>query len=350
MLSISTISRRLQWARRSDSGATSMLDDASLLQRHRLLNPTAGIGEIRDKVSHYLWPHRMHMQRSEAPNSALYGVFFGSSALFDLHYGARVEIDAGDIASYYLVRVTLQGSGTLTLGRQSAAMQRGSLTVSSPSERSLIRIDEDCRNLILRVERDALERQLQRLLERPLKQPLLFDIQVAPGHPGMAAVRETLDYICRLHQGPMAADLAPTLGSGLSDYLLSVLLTQLPHNYSAALCEDRRQPMPVHVRRARDYIEEHLDEPIALATLAELSGVSIRTLQNGFAHFLQQSPTDYVRSRRLARVHEALQRAGAGDSVTDILLRHGVSSFGHFATHYRRQYGCLPSETLRSGR
>ena len=36
--------------------------------------------------------------------------------------------------------------------------------------------------------------------------------------------------------------------------------------------------------------------------------------------------------------------------VTDILLRHGISSFGHFATHYRKRYGCLPSDTLRQGR
>ncbi len=326
-----------------------MYNDASVLQRHCLLS-SAGHHEIKDKVSHYLWPHRMSLQQGDALNSALYGVFFGSSALFDLHYGAQVEIDAGDIESYYLIRVTLQGSGTVTLGKRSVAMQQGSLTISSPSERSLIRIDKDCRNLILRVERDALERQLLKLLDRPLKQPLMFDIQVPAEHPGIAAVRETLDYVCRLHQSPMVEGLAPTLGSGLSEYLLSVLLTQLPHNYSQALNEDRRQPMPFHVRKARDYIENNLEEPIALVTLAELSGVSIRTLQNGFTQFLKQTPTDYMRSRRLARVHEALQQALPCDSVTDILLRHGVSSFGHFATHYRKQYGCLPSETLRSGR
>lgn len=42
-----------------------------------------------------------------------------------------------------------------------------------------------------------------------------------------------------------------------------------------------------------------------------------------------------------------MQQAGQTDSVTDILLRHGVASFGHFAMQYRKQYGCLPSETLR---
>ena len=101
--------------------------------------------------------------------SRLYGVYFGSAALFDLRYGAEVEIDAGDIASYYLVRATLAGSGMVELGRRSAAIRAGSLTVSSPSERSLIRVGSDCRSLILRVERPALERRLQQLLERPLR-------------------------------------------------------------------------------------------------------------------------------------------------------------------------------------
>ena len=78
---------------------------------------------------------------------------FRARALFDLRYGAEVEIDAGDIASYYLVRATLAGSGMVELGRRSAAIRAGSLTVSSPSERSLIGASQRLRaaSLILRV-------------------------------------------------------------------------------------------------------------------------------------------------------------------------------------------------------
>ncbi|WZB70912.1 hypothetical protein WJ968_00780 [Achromobacter xylosoxidans] len=147
-----------------------MFQDSIPLQRHCLLD-SANMAEIRDQVSHHLWSHQMRVPQGNPLQSRLYGVYFGSAALFDLRYGAEVEIDAGDIASYYLVRATLAGSGMVELGRRSAAIRAGSLTVSSPSERSLIRVGSDCRSLILRVERPALERRLQQLLERPLRAP-----------------------------------------------------------------------------------------------------------------------------------------------------------------------------------
>jgi AraC-like DNA-binding protein len=285
----------------------------------------------------------MNMREGGALDSQLYGVFFGHAALLDLHYGAPVNVDAGDISDYFLIRLTLQGSGQISLGKQTARLHQGGLTVSSPSQRSTIRTDRDCRNLILRVERLALERQLQALLGAPIKQPLLFDIEVPDDHPGLGVVRTTLQYVCQLHQQPLHASLAP----GLSDYVMAVLLSHLPHNYSQALQQDHGRVLPRHVRRARDYMDEHLAEPIALATVAQVCEVSIRTLQNGFSQFLSQTPSEYLRARRLARVHEALQSAGNEASVTDILLDHGVSSFGHFATQYRKHFGCLPSETLR---
>ena len=322
-----------------------MLSDVAGLHRHCLIDST-GFGDIKNAVSQYLWPHQMNMHEGGMLDSQLYGVFFGHAALLDLHYGAPVNIDAGDISDFYLIRITLQGSGQISLGKQTARLHRGGLTVSSPSQRSTIRTDRDCRNLILRVERAALERQLQGLLGYALKQPLLFDIEVPDDHPGLAVVRTTLSYVCQLHQQPLHAGLAP----GLSDYVIAVLLSHLPHNHSQALLADQGRVLPRHVKRARDYIEEHLAEPIALASVAQFCEVSIRTLQNGFSQFLAQTPSEYLRARRLTRVHEALQSAGDEASVTDILLDHGVSSFGHFAMQYRKQFGCLPSETLRRRR
>ncbi|WP_028239624.1 AraC family transcriptional regulator [Stutzerimonas azotifigens] len=320
----------------------------SHLANHKLLD-SAGFSEVKAAVSRCLWPHRMNLSAGESLHPELYGVFFGSCALFELCYGARVEIDAGDIESFYLVRITLQGHGQVRQGGRSVTLQPGMLTISSPSQHSYIRTERDCRSLILRVARDALERQLQQLLQRPMHQPLVFEMCVQAGHPGLAVISHTLDYIGRLCADCEPAQLLPPLGDALADYLISVLLTQLPHNYSDEVRGEPRGPVPYYVKRVCAHVEEHLEQNLSLLELAQVGGVSVRTLQNGFTRFVRQSPSEYLRTRRLARIHEALQRACDGDSVTDILLRHGISSLGHFATQYRKRYGCLPSETLRQG-
>ncbi|MBD0677903.1 AraC family transcriptional regulator [Pseudomonas sp. PSB11] len=323
-----------------------MLNDVHLLERHSLFS-SADYREIQDKVSHYLCPHSFNVLRDEPIHTRLNGVFFGTSALLDLRYGAPVEINIGDIADQYLFRITLQGHCEVAHGRRSAAMQSGCLSVSSPFAQSRIVTDGECRNLILRVDRDALQLQLQRLLGRSLRQSVIFDVSVDPLGAGVVSLYHTLDYICRLYGSGVDGS---RLASGLSDYLMQLLLTQLPHNYSADLLIDSRAPLPHHVKKARDYIEAHLGEPINLATLSELCGVSARTLQNGFKQFLQQAPVEYIRERRLAVIHESLQQGNTCESVTDILLRHGINSFGHFSSAYRQRYGCLPSDTLRRHR
>ncbi|WP_241020373.1 helix-turn-helix domain-containing protein, partial [Burkholderia sp. Ac-20345] len=60
-------------------------------------------------------------------------------------------------------------------------------------------------------------------------------------------------------------------------------------------------------------------------------------------------PAAYVRERRLAAVHAALQR-GDARSVTDVLIAHGIHGFGHFAKAYARRYGHAPSVTARQPR
>ncbi|AWY44092.1 helix-turn-helix domain-containing protein [Pseudomonas putida] len=320
-----------------------MLNDVHLLERHRLLS-SADYREIKDKVSHYLCPHSFNVLRDEPIHTRLNGVFFGDAALLDLSYGAPVEVTIGDIADQYLFRITLQGQCEVAHGRRSAAMRSGCLSVSSPFAQSRIVTDGECRNLILRIDRDALETQLQRLLDRSLQQSVIFDVSVDHLGAGAVSLYHTLDYICRLYGSGVDGS---RLAGNLSEYLMQLLLTQLPHNYSADLLNDSRAPLPHHVKKARDYIEAHLDEPISMTTLSELCGVSVRTLQNGFNQFLQQAPLNYIRDRRLAVIHESLKQGRVGETVTDILLRHGINSFGHFSSAYRQRYGCLPSDTLR---
>lgn len=321
----------------------TLLHDIGTLERHRLFD-SHDVDETQAQVSRYLCPHRFDVLGRSGLHTRLNGVFFGGAALLDLQYHAPVRVAVRDVADHYLVRLTLAGRCEVTHGTRRAQLQPGSLSVSSPFASSSITTDGECRNVILRVPRTALATQLQLLAGRSLNQPLLFDVGVDPGHPGVASVVHTLGYLCRLQSPGLQGQ---ALDQGLSDFVVQLLLTQLPHNHSAWLAHNRQAPLPRHVRRARDHIEAHLHQALPLAELCRVSGVSARTLQNGFSRFLGCSPADYVKDRRLAAVHQALQRAHDGQTVTQVLVDHGVHSFGHFTRAYQQRYGCTPSATLR---
>jgi transcriptional regulator GlxA family with amidase domain len=92
------------------------------------------------------------------------------------------------------------------------------------------------------------------------------------------------------------------------------------------------------------------ESPYTVGRLAELAGVSTRSLQEGFRRYKGTSPMAYLREVRLARAHEDLRRMDhPATSVSDVAHRWGFLHLGRFAADYRAKYGVSPSQTLRDG-
>ncbi len=104
------------------------------------------------------------------------------------------------------------------------------------------------------------------------------------------------------------------------------------------------------VRRAEDYIDANLRQSISTADLAVICGVSASTLQRGFLRRYGFGPHAFIKQRRLEGVRKDLRGADASSTVTDIASSYGFCHLSQFAADYRREFGELPSETLRAGR
>lgn len=104
------------------------------------------------------------------------------------------------------------------------------------------------------------------------------------------------------------------------------------------------------VRRAAQYIDEHLTEPITVAAVAAAARVSPRGLQSAFHRDTGLSLMAYVRRARLAEAHRSLVTAdpSSGATVASIGMQWGFSNPGRFAAAYRNAYGSSPSRTLRN--
>lgn len=104
------------------------------------------------------------------------------------------------------------------------------------------------------------------------------------------------------------------------------------------------------VRAAMAVIDAAAAPPTARSLAAQI-GVTDRTLLRAFRETYGVPPKQYLMCRALHGVRRVL-RAGApqDQTVADVLTRHGIWEFGRFAARYRRQFGELPSETLRRAR
>jgi AraC-like DNA-binding protein len=139
----------------------------------------------------------------------------------------------------------------------------------------------------------------------------------------------------------------PSLTTGI-DLALATSLTRAVR--ADCHVKDRLRSSQI-VRCAEAFFRQHVDEPISIAQLSSIAGVSERGLRNAFYDVYTTSPKRYLRQWRLHQVRRALRATdNRVASVTDIATRHGLYELGRFAVEYRALFGEPPSQTLYRAR
>jgi len=115
--------------------------------------------------------------------------------------------------------------------------------------------------------------------------------------------------------------------------------------------DTRRVPYPSRVkivRLALDHLHNSSFESITVGDLCRVTQVSKRTLQYCFGERFGISPKQYILAHRLCSVRRALRRPDPSKgSIVKAANEWGFWHMGQFAAAYRRQFGELPSQTLK---
>lgn len=107
------------------------------------------------------------------------------------------------------------------------------------------------------------------------------------------------------------------------------------------------QPRPVppdlvrHLRRARDHMDRHYTEPIDLARLARVAGVSKYHFARCFEATFGLTPMRYLTRRRIERAQDLLRLANL--TVTEICTAVGFASLGSFSARFTEIVGEAPT-------
>lgn len=101
------------------------------------------------------------------------------------------------------------------------------------------------------------------------------------------------------------------------------------------------------VRLALDVMEANVEENPPIGDICDCAEVSERTLNRAFNERFDIGPKAYFLRMRLSRMRHDLLHAGDSETISDIANRWGFWHMGQLAREYGKQFGELPSETIR---
>src|SRR5215469_5512954 len=105
------------------------------------------------------------------------------------------------------------------------------------------------------------------------------------------------------------------------------------------------------MRRAEEYLREHMDRPFSSRALCQATHMSERSIEMLFKEVYGISPRTWSQLARLNAARQELLRADVRTvSVTAVATRWGFYHFGRFSAAYRRLFGEVPSATILNRR
>lgn len=308
--------------------------------------------EARIVGTRVYYPHRVVVQGDSARFAMrLSAASLGPLTVGWLGYETQVRIETEELGQY---QVNVPTADTM----RSECGNRD--IISSPRTAAVYRPDQPTAfegwstpapMLALKIARHSLERQLEQLLDRPLRGPIDFrlDMDISGGRGA-----QWWAMVCSLAadiDDPQSLIRQPLIAAPFAYSIMSGLLMAGTHSHLEELTAPAMAVSAETVRRARQFIEDHAGEPLTVADIARGADVGVRGLQHGFHRSLGTTPMQYLRHVRLRHAHQDLRNADpSSTTVAQVAARWGFLNQGRFAAQYRELYGVQPAETLRKRR
>ncbi len=109
--------------------------------------------------------------------------------------------------------------------------------------------------------------------------------------------------------------------------------------------EPAAPPLRSELRRALDYIQNHLDAGMSLQEVADAAGLSTRYFAHLFKTSLGETPHQYVIRQRVERARSLLEQGSL--SLAEVALAVGFYDQAHLTNNFKRLTGMTPRAATR---
>jgi len=121
--------------------------------------------------------------------------------------------------------------------------------------------------------------------------------------------------------------------------LVAAVLEQINHLHQQ---HEQTTHIPAHLRAAMRYLEDHLDQPITMDTLAHHTRMSASNLHLLFRTHLKVSPMRYLHDQRMRAARGALQVPYI--SIKEVAAICGYADVNHFVRTFRKAHRLPPGQ------
>lgn len=265
-----------------------------------------------------------------------------------LEYGAEITIKSDPFEDFLLIMLPLDASAEFKSGGAQIESNSRRAAVINPTSPLEQHWSSACDQLIVQIDRKAIERVCSAHLGRTIEKPIEFSLGMELTSGGV------FDRVISLlvSSNGLAANAAtfPILAANLEQLLINSLLLCHQHQYFDELKNPRQVVTPHYVKRAEEFMAEHAESPLTMKDVALHVGISLRSLYAGFERYRNMSPKTFLRNKRLDLAFADLLSANPEQrttTVTAVALSRGFSHLGHFTKAYQERFGELPSDTLK---
>ncbi|WUJ71559.1 AraC family transcriptional regulator [Kribbella soli] len=174
--------------------------------------------------------------------------------------------------------------------------------------------------------------------------PLLLDtLERPPQYAGLVvsdATPDLLDPVVRLLRIADRPDDVRVLGPGIRREILWRLLTGEQGGLVRQI--GLADGMLAHISRAISWIRRHHHEPLLVADLAELAGMSPSTFHRHFRAATSMTPIQFQKQIRLQEARILLRTQSL--TAAEVGFQVGYTSPAHFTREYHKAFGRTPGE------
>jgi AraC-like DNA-binding protein len=321
------------------------------LAAHPLFRCADDMEETCSQVGKVFRPHRMGVVGSKQRlNARMDHLRLGRLSFNRLNYASGVTIDSDPMGEFLMVLMPIAGVADIRCGSESVRCTPELPAVVGATQPLAMRWRDDCDQLIVRIERDAIESACSAYLGHELTRPLEFDLAMDLDSRSLACWQSVVSFLASNEAFVREATSFPLLAGQAEQLLLCALLTGQGHSYRDELLNPCPRIAPSYIRRAEDYLAAHCDQPLSMTELALNVGVSVRSLHAGFQRYRGITPMAALRNLRLDRVRRELRLAmelKRHTTVGEVAMAWGFSHLGHFTKAYQAKFQEAPSHTLK---